>query len=160
MLTCKTTLVCAFALISSVSAGLIPVLALPVDPLGQTSVPVVAALTGGGGGASCPPGFVPAVPGPDALLTGPTALGGLASAATGGLASTTPVNGVVTVVGNTVAVVGSSTSDGISILTNLLPGFTNSIVLSCVYGGTTVCPSSNGIEVPVAGMFQSCQSET
>lgn len=159
MLTCKTTLACAFALISSVSAGLIPVLALPVDSLGQTSVPVVAALTSGGG-ASCPPGFVPAVPGPDALLTGPTALGGIASAATGGLASTTAVNGVATVVGSAVAVVGSSASDGISILTNLLPGLTNSLVLSCVYGDTTVCPSSNGIEVPVAGMFQFCQSET
>lgn len=159
MLTCKTTLVCAFALISSVSAGLIPAIALPVDPLAQTSVPGVLALVSGtGDSGSCPPGFVPAAPGSSTLLTNPAGLGsGIASAITGGIASATVIKDAAAIVGNVVATVGSSASDVISVLTDSFPGFTNSLVLSCIYGDIIVSPASNGIEVPVARKFPLCQ---
>lgn len=159
MLTCKTTLVCAFALISSVSAGLIPVALPVVNPLTQASVPDVLALVSGtGDSASCPPGFVPTAPGSGGLLTGPTGLGsGVASTITDGIASGGVVKDAAAIVDGVVATVGSAASDAISVLTDSFPGFTDSLVLSCVYGDTIVSPATNGIEVPIARKFQFCQ---
>lgn len=158
MLTCKTSLACAFALISSVSAGLIPAGIVGGDSLAQVVAPAAAILAVGSDTGSCATGLVPVASGSNPLSASPGAIGGLTTAAAGNIvAAGSAVGGVV---GGTVAVVGGVVavvaSDGISALTDLFPGFTDSIVLSCVFKDIIVSPASNGIEVPVDRTSQPC----
>lgn len=148
MLTYKTTLACAFALIGSVSAGLLPTNNVVSDIVSSVAASEVV-----------PTDVVPAIISSVSAQAQKSAPTDVISAIVSSVSAEDPIpTDVVSAVVNS-----AISSGGKPFPTDVFPAFTQLTQLSCMFGGSlsvslkpgfglpvTVSPASNGVEVPVA----------